>query len=280
MLGHKLVQRLQGRFDVVATVRSEKNLLVLQEHSGNAQLISGVIAEDIETVKRVCREVRPALIVNCIGIVKQLKDAKKPLPSITVNALFPHQLAGFASQAGMRLVHFSTDCVFSGATGNYVEDDLADAEDLYGRTKFLGEVGESHCVTIRSSIIGHELRSHASLIDWLVSQRGKRVSGFARAQYSGLSTLAMADVVTQIACDWPDLSGVWQVSSDPISKFDLLTLVNRVYDLGIEIDRDKEFACDRRLDSSRFRHQTGWRPPSWEQMVIDMHADYLACESR
>ena len=192
-----------------------------------------------------------------------------------MNALLPHQLAEFARAAGARLIHFSTDCVFSGIKGNYAQDDPSDATDLYGRTKSLGEVGAPRCLTIRSSIIGHELRNHTGLIDWFLSQRGGAIRGFTRAVYSGLTTLAMAQVVERSIVDWPDLDGVWQVSSAPVSKYDLLCMVNRIYGLGVRIDRDEDFVCDRSLDSTAFRTRTGWAPPAWETMVQQMHDDYV-----
>jgi dTDP-4-dehydrorhamnose reductase len=165
--------------------------------------------------------------------------------------------------------------VFSGFKGDYTEDDVPDPQDIYGRTKHLGEVAEEGCFTIRSSIVGHELTHHVGLLDWFTQQaKGGRANGFARALYSGLSTSAMADVVESCICDWPHMSGIWHVSSDPISKYDLLCLVNEIYGLGIRVERDTEFTCDRRLNSARFRAHTGWMPPSWRDMVCDMHQDY------
>ena len=216
------------------------------------------------------------MVLNCIGIIKQTKAANDPLPAIAINSLFPHQLARLTSMRGARLFHFSTDCVFSGRRGNYVEDDLPDPVDLYGRSKLLGEVDAPGALTLRMSMVGRELRGHLGLIDWFLSQRGRRVSGYARALYSGLTTIATADLVARLIRAHPQLEGVWQVSGEPISKFDLLAIVNRVYALGIEIVRDETFVCDRRLDSSRFRNATGWRPASWEDMIADMHSEEAA----
>ena len=170
-----------------------------------------------------------------------------------MNALFPHQLARLCGRYDARLIHFSTDCVFSGTRGCYTENDPPDAQDLYGRSKLLGEVVGPGCLTIRSSIIGHELRAGMGLLEWFMAQRGNQVRGFANALYTGLTTPAMSDLVARAASEWPDLDGLWQVASEPISKYDLLGIVNRVYGLGITIERDAEFHCDRRLDGGRFR---------------------------
>ena len=210
-------------------------------------------------------------MLNCIGIIKQSKAASDPLPSIAINSLLPHQLAQMAAARGARLIHFSTDCVFSGRRGNYVEDDEPDPVDLYGRSKLLGEVTAPNGLTLRTSIVGRELREHLGLIDWFLSQRGGRINGYARALYSGLTTLAAADLVAWLIRAHPALQGLWQVSGEPISKFDLLQIVKRVYGLDIEIAPDRHFVCDRRLDSTRFRKHTGWRPPSWDHMIAAMH---------
>ena len=126
---------------------------------------------------------------------------------------------------------------------------------------------------MRTSIVGRELRGHLGLIDWFLSQRGGRINGYVRALYSGLTTLAAADLVAWLIRAHPALQGLWQVSGEPISKFDLLQIVKRVYGLDIDIAPDEQFVCDRRLDSTRFREHTGWRPPSWEDMIAAMHRD-------
>ena len=273
MLGHKLVQRLGTRFEVAGTVRgATADYAGLPALSGT-RLMPGVKAEAPASVVSALDAVEPEAVINCIGVVKQLKEAKDPLTAITVNALFPHQLARFCAERGARLIHFSTDCVFSGRRGNYSEDDVPDPEDLYGRTKLLGEVAGPGCLTLRTSLIGRELRGRTSLIEWFLAQEGGRVQGFARAFYSGLTVNAMADLVAELLTDFPALDGLWHASADPISKYDLLKIVDRIYGLGIMIERDESLFCDRRLDSSRFRAQTGFRPKPWEEMIAEMHAD-------
>jgi dTDP-4-dehydrorhamnose reductase len=215
------------------------------------------------------------VVVNCIGIVKQIDAAKDPTASISINALLPHQIAALCAERGARLIHFSTDCVFSGQAGPYRESDSPDPADLYGRTKLLGEVDRPGCLTLRTSIVGREIHRGTGLLEWFIAQRGGQVRGFRQALYSGLTTGAMTDLLRLLIEEHADLSGVWQVSGDPIDKYSLLCLVNNVYRLGISIDPVDEFRCDRRLDSSRFRTSVGWSPPSWQSMIETMHADPL-----
>lgn len=277
MLGHKLVQRFRRDYETAGTIRdSAPDPALLGVLGAGLPLYCGVSGEDFDTISGAAGDFRPDVIVNAVGIIKQIKEAKAAIPSIRVNSLLPHELAALAEKRGARLIHFSTDCVFSGKGGNYTEEDAADARDLYGRSKLLGEVDGAGALTIRSSIVGRELRGHLSLIDWFLSQRGGRIKGYRRALYSGLTTNAMADLVAWLIAEHAGLSGLWHVSSEPISKYELLGIVNEVYGLGVYIEPDDAFFCDRRLDSSRFRRHTGWQPPSWPDMIRDMHADPTA----
>jgi dTDP-4-dehydrorhamnose reductase len=273
MLGHKLLQRLRTHFEVAGTIREPEPNAELRRVLSNVKLYPEVAANNLASLGRAIDEWGAQVVLNCIGIVKQRPAAKDAIPSIAVNSLFPHQLAQLTTARGAKLIHFSTDCVFSGRHGNYVEDDLPDPIDLYGRSKLLGELATRGTLTLRMSIIGRELRGHLGLIDWFLSQRGCPVKGYAGALYTGLTTIATADLIGQLIRAHPTLEGLWHVSGEPISKFDLLQMVNRVYGLGWEIARDEGFFCDRRLDSSRFRKHTGWHPPSWEEMICSMHSD-------
>jgi dTDP-4-dehydrorhamnose reductase len=233
-----------------------------------------VDAERFDTVVHALEETRPDVVVNCVGVVKQLPLAKDPIVSITVNALLPHLLARACGEAGIRMIHIGTDCVFSGEKGNYLESDLPDATDLYGRTKLLGEIDTPRCVTLRTSIIGHELSRRHGLIEWFLAQEGC-VRGFARAVFSGLPTVELAGIVAERVIPNEGLTGLYHVSTAPISKYDLLRLVMERYGKRIRIDREEAFVCDRSLDSSRFREATGYQPPTWPEMVSRMHADFL-----
>ncbi len=268
MLGHKLVQVLGEAAEVVATVRASRAPAPLDAE----RTLTGVSAEDFDTVVRAVAASRPDVVVNAIGIVKQAAAAKDPLPSLTVNALFPHRLAALCAASGSRLVHVSTDCVFSGTTGGYTEADPPDPPDLYGRSKLLGEVAGPGALTLRTSIVGRELAGASGLVEWFLAQRD-RARGFTRAVFSGLTTLALSEVVAAIVTDHPDLDGLWHVAAAPIDKHTLLTLVRDAYGLPIELEPVAEPAIDRSLDATRFRTATGLEAPSWPDMIERMVAD-------
>lgn len=276
MLGHTLFSMLSGRpeFAVFAAARGTKDPARWFPPGLLQRIRGGVDAERFDTVVRVLEEIRPDVVVNCIGVVKQLPLAKDPIAAITVNTLFPHRLARACGEAGIRMIHISTDCVFSGGKGNYFESDLPDATDLYGRTKLLGEVDTPRCVTLRTSIIGHELSGRHGLVEWFLAQE-ESVRGFARAVFSGFPTVELSGIVAERVIPNEGLTGLYHVSSAPISKYELLRLVMERYGKRIRIERDEAFVCDRSLDSTRFREATGYQPPPWPVMVSRMHADFL-----
>jgi dTDP-4-dehydrorhamnose reductase len=278
MLGSSLLRFLvqQGR-DVFATARDNNTCGTYFRSPLKERVFSPLRADDFTSVQKVLLKYKPDIVINCIGVIKQLPAAKDHLQCIEINALFPHRLAKVCEEIGARLIHISTDCVFSGKKGMYTEDDFPDCDDLYGRTKLLGEVDYPHAVTLRTSIIGHELKSNVSLVDWFLSQEGK-VKGYTKAIYTGFPTVELARIITDYVIPNRELAGLYHVSSDPISKYDLLRLVVKQYNKKIKIEPDGDFFCDRSLDSSRFRATTGYRPPSWEELVTLMHDDFMKIE--
>ncbi|WP_370262356.1 dTDP-4-dehydrorhamnose reductase family protein [Limnobacter sp.] len=270
MLGNavfRLFSQSQG-FETHGTARSTAGLRHFDE-ALRPRIHVGIDVEQQDHLVQLFSRVRPGVVINCIGLVKQLAEAGDPLAALPINALLPHRLARLASLAGARLVHVSTDCVFTGRQGLYKESDAPDALDLYGRSKLLGEVDEPNAVTLRTSIIGHELSSAHSLVGWFLAQEGC-VRGFTRAVFSGLPTVELAKVIRDHVLPRTDLRGLWHVSSEPITKYDLLQLVKRAYGKAIEIVPDKKLVIDRSLDSSRFRAETGWQPANWTELVDSM----------
>jgi dTDP-4-dehydrorhamnose reductase len=276
MLGHKIVQLLQTRMpDTWCTIRDRVTESWMQSidlfHGSN--VIENVDALDLAAVERLLKDCRPKVIVNCIGVIKQRSEAKAAIPSITLNALLPHRLAEVSQRWGGRLIHFSTDCVFSGNRGNYTEDDFPDANDLYGRSKVLGEVSTSNALTLRTSIIGRELSNFKSLLEWFLSQDHRKVTGYTRALYSGVTTNYMAELVARIIEDQPMLSGLYQVTSPTISKFDLLCLLRDAFGIDMGIVPEDQFFCDRSMNGQKFVEATGYRCPEWPELVRQLAND-------
>lgn len=236
-------------------------------------LLTGIDVLDQDALVAVLSRVKPEVVINCVGLIKHLADAKDPLTALPVNAMLPHRLARLCELSGARLIHVSTDCVFSGRKGGYLESDVSDAEDLYGKSKYIGELHNMpHAVTLRTSIIGHELSSSYALVDWFLSQKGS-VKGYTKAIFSGLPTVELARVMKDIVVPHSSLNGLYHVAADPIAKFDLLGLVAFEYGKQIDIRPEGELVIDRSLDGSRFREATGYVVPSWPELVRMMKAN-------
>jgi dTDP-4-dehydrorhamnose reductase len=256
--------------EVFGTVRTGE----ARRHFGHgiAQgLLNGVDAGNHDSLVRAFATVHPQFVVNCIGLVKQIGGADDPLQAVPINSLLPHRLAALCQAAGARLVHISTDCVFSGSKGDYVETDFADAADLYGRTKLLGELDYPHAITLRTSIIGHELAGSHGLIGWFLAQQGT-VRGFRRAVFSGLPTVELSRLIGEVVLPRPHLHGLYHVAARPINKYDLLRLVADVYGKKIDIVPDDNLVIDRSLNADRFMKATGYIAPLWPELITRMHA--------
>lgn len=275
MLGHQLCFKLKRFGDIFGVFRKPASKYVCYELVDPKNTFGFLDVTDISALRKVLSSVRPQVIVNAVGIVKQRKDAKAAVPSITVNSLLPHMLAGCCAEIDARLIHFSTDCVFSGNRGAYTEADTPDPVDLYGRSKLLGEIDGQGCLTLRTSIIGWELENRAGLLEWFAAQHGRTIEGYRKVIYTGLSTAVMAELVGRLIVEHPKLSGLYHVASAPINKFDLL--MNLAEQLGwrdIAIRAEDQFQCDRSLIGSRFEALTGWRPPSWQEMIAGLAAEW------
>lgn len=270
MLGNAMLRVMseQDNWTVYGTLRSPNP--ALQPLAPKAQLLHGIHADQPDSLLAAFTQSRPQVVINCVGLVKQLASADDPLEAIPINALLPHRLARLCELAQAKLVHISTDCVFSGFKGMYRESDMPDAEDLYGRSKLLGEVSDRHAITLRTSIIGHELSRDHGLIGWFLSQQG-RVKGYTEAIFSGLPTCELARVVRDHVIPNIDLHGLYHVAAEPISKHDLLQIVNRIYGKALQIEPDDSVKINRSLDASRFKEATGYVAPVWPDLIAQMH---------
>jgi len=322
MLGHKVWQIFRDRFDCRAAMRTRLPLPLFDDE----RVIDGFDAGDFDGVARLVAQVRPEVVVNCIGVVKQLAASLDPVVSITLNALFPHVVARACGEVGARMIHISTDCVFAGKRRSdslvrslvttprhcdserdpgqspsdegysqevglesptyvrptyvrYREDDVPDAADLYGRSKLLGEVTEAQTgvsvphLTIRTSIIGRELRTANGLVEWFLSNRGGSVRGFTRAVFSGVTTSTLAQTLGDVIEHHPDLNGLYHVAGEAITKYDLLVMLNEAFDAGVAITPDDSVVIDRTLDATRFRSATELVPPAWPEMIAALAAE-------
>ncbi|WP_433532419.1 dTDP-4-dehydrorhamnose reductase family protein [Micromonospora sp. CA-263727] len=273
MLGHAVLRELSDapELDVHGLARRIDDRAGWFPERLLARITPAVDATRFAQVRQLVDELRPDVVVNCVGVIKQRPDVQDAVHTVTLNALFPHLLADACAESGSRLIHVSTDCVFSGQRGGYVEDDLPDPPDLYGRSKLLGEATGAAALTLRTSIIGHELTTSRSLVDWFLSQRG-RVRGFTRAIYSGVTTVEFARLLRTVVLPREELTGLYHVAAEPISKYDLLRLVAEVYRWSGELVPDDEFACDRSMRAEALARATGYRPPGWPDMIRAMHA--------
>jgi len=272
MLGNAMVRILSENIDwhVYGTLRSEGSKRFFSDKIAG-QLISGIDVENNDSLMQAFIHSCPDVVINCVGLIKQLADADDPLQAIPINSLLPHRLARLCKLSGARLIHMSTDCVFSGNKGGYLETDPSDAIDLYGKSKFLGEVSYRHSVTLRTSIIGHELQSRHGLINWFLAQ-DKQCKGFTQAIFSGLPTVVLAKIIRDVVIPDEDLSGVYHVASHPISKYNLLKLVADIYGKPIDIEPDDKLKIDRSLNAERFKNKTGYEIPDWPELIKSMHA--------
>ena len=268
MLGHAVMKTLfnpNSDIQVYGAARSSYVRTVLTEIPAD-QFVIGFDAEKTDDLIDIFARIQPDVVVNCIGVVKQLEAATNPLTVLPLNTMLPHRLERLCASAGARLIHISTDCVFSGTRGRYLESDVSDTTDLYGKSKYLGEVTGANSVTLRTSIIGDELNTSHSLIEWFLRQKGD-ISGYTKAIFSGVPTIELARVIRDFVLPNPRLSGLYHVAAAPISKYDLLNLVAQYYGKSIKITPNNSVVIDRSLDGQLFAKETGYHVPDWPQLI-------------
>jgi dTDP-4-dehydrorhamnose reductase len=268
MLGHVLWRACAERFDAYATVRADEPSAEAAEMLDPERIVTGVRVEEPRSIARALEETRADAVVNCIGVVKQAVD--DPAVAIRANALFPHELAAACRERGARLIHVSTDCVFSGQKGGYAEADPPDPVDVYGRSKLLGEVTTPGALTIRTSMIGREIATSHGLLEWFLAQSGGTVRGFTRAVFSGPTTPVLSRAIADVLERHQSLEGLYHLGAEPIDKHELLLLLRDAFEVEVEVEPDESVVIDRSLDSTSFRTATGWSPPSWQEMVAEL----------
>lgn len=274
MLGHQLWRHFSSKFpETYTTIRGACSDYKTDDLLSSNNVIESVDARRFEYLKGVIAGVHPDIILNCIGITKRREEEGNHIDSIILNSLLPHELAEWGESQGAKIVNFSTDCVFDGIQGNYREDSPTNATDLYGKTKALGEILGENLLTIRSSFIGQELQDGTELFEWFLAQT-VTVKGFRNAIYTGLTTIELGRIVERLIVEYPECSGLYQISSTPISKYELLKLIRTKLLLDIEILPDDIYHCDRSLNSEKFRKEFSYSPPPWEDMIAELANDY------
>ena len=273
MIGHKMVQVLGAQnHEIVISVR-EKRELSLKSFSSKPKVFFNNFLK--QNVLNFLDKVNPDVIVNAIGVTIRRGAAENIADTIYLNSFFPHQLSNWALAFKKRLIHFSTDCVFSGSEGSYLEDTTPDALDYYGKTKGLGEINSKSSLTIRSSIIGPELFNKTELFEWIINNKEKEINGFSTVMYSGVTSVYMARLVANLINNHKNLRGIYNIASKPISKFELLHLINDNFDLGLIINDDKTVISNKTLNASKIEKQIGLQPPSWDDLIFELKKDYL-----
>ena len=274
MLGHMLVRVLSEHHQVIGTTSSQyDSKSPLARILEKANWIDHVDVRNWQTVESAINHVKPNVLINCVGVIKQKMDSGNVMDAILINSLIPHQLAATCEKLDIRFIHFSTDCVFEGTPGIKYTSYTPNATDLYGTTKRLGEVNYAPAITLRTGFVGRQLSGAEGLFEWVLSQKGKAVSGYQNAIYSGLTTMALSRVIKQVIEVQPTLSGLYQVASNRINKFDLITQLNESLHLDLSIAKNTEFMCDRSMDGPEFTNLTNIQIPSWEEMLTEFAAD-------
>jgi dTDP-4-dehydrorhamnose reductase len=273
MIGHKMVQVLGAQnHEIVISIR-EKRALSLKSFSSKPKVFFNDFLKD--NIIDFLDKVNPDVIVNAIGVTIRRGAAENIADTIYLNSFFPHQLANWSDIHNKRLIHFSTDCVFSGFEGSYSEDSTPNALDYYGKTKGLGEVNSKSSLTIRSSMIGPELFNKTELFEWIINNKEKEINGFLRVMYSGVTTVYMARLIADLIENHKNLSGIYNIASNPISKFELLHLINENFNLGLFINKDQSITSNKTLDASKIENELGIKSPSWNELIIELKKDYM-----
>ena len=273
MIGHKMDQVLSVQnHEIVISIREKKDLTLKSISSKSKVFFNDFLKDNILDF---LVKVNPDVIINAIGVTIRRGVNENISDAIYLNSLFPHQISSWALAFKKRLIHFSTDCVFSGSEGSYLEDATPDALDYYGKTKGLGEVNSKSSLTIRSSMIGPELFNKTELFEWIINNKEKEINGFSTVMYSGVTTVYMARLLADLIDNHKNLCGIYNIASKPISKFELLHLINDNFDLGLIINDDKTVISNKTLNASKIEKEIGLLTPSWDELIFELKKDYM-----
>ena len=277
MIGHKMYQTISKiHKDTWVTLRKSLTSYSYSEIYNPAKVIDNIDLINFQTISNQLNKINPDIVVNACGITIRRGIETLKSNSIILNSALPHFLNEWVTSNNKRLIHFSTDCVFTGAKGDYLDNDNKDACDLYGSTKSMGEVIDSkYAITLRGSMIGSELENKTELFEWFLKQKNKKIKGFNKVIYSGVTTTKMAEIVLKLIDQFPNLSGVYNISSKPISKFELLKLWNKLFDIDANIEIDNSYTSNKNLISDNFYRTISMEQPDWVELSSQLNIDNL-----
>lgn len=274
MIGHRVLLEANSQFGTEVYGATRRSLDVfLGNKAFGSNLVENIDVLDWASLENLLHSIRPDVIVNAVGLTLRREKISDLSYAMEINSLYPHKLSNWAAANKSRVIHFSTDCVFGGESGHYTELSLPTAKDNYGKTKFLGEITNNSSLTLRFSCIGQELDVKSELLEWFLAQKGKAIRGFTRAMYSGVTSLVVARETCRIISDFKDLTGLYQISSEPISKYDLLLLAKKHFNIDIKIEAFEGFISDKTLVSEKYSAKTGFKCQSWEAMMQELAND-------
>ena len=270
MIGHKMAQSLNDKNGLEIILNSRSNSKILSQLYPKCKIYENDFLKD--DINNLLDIVHPDFIINAVGITirRGVEDFKK---ASLINSIFPHKIDNWASKFDKKLIHFSTDCVYSGNKGNYLDSDIPDAEDNYGKSKASGEISSENTLTIRSSMVGREIFNKTELLEWVVSNKNKKINGYENVIYSGVTTLWMSKTIVKIIKELPELNGIYNISSEPISKYDLISKINKHFKLNIDIEADRSFFSNKSLNSNKFFLKSKIKKPDWDEMLINLYND-------
>ena len=277
MLGHKLFSYLQKQntYELYATTTTNFEI----EHPNfkivNKKNIFFSKTQNIDFFKKKITDIKPDLVINCIAILKESFFYLNPLKFIEINTVLPLQISELSKIFGFRFIHFSTDILYADTNKLSCENDKITLEGPYAASKFLGEVKNNNSLTIRTSIIGHQLNNKNSLVEWFLSYRGETVNGYSNVIYSGLPTTEISKIIHEKIIPNVNLKGIINISSNPISKFELLKKIKKYYNKKVKINIDNSAISNRSLDSNLFSNKTGYLAPDWDVLVKEMFNDFI-----
>jgi dTDP-4-dehydrorhamnose reductase len=272
-LGHKIAQELiKDKRNVIFGTYNDKNKFF--RLNSYLSFVSFHQTLDISAIFNLIRTENFDYVINCSGIIKQ-KIINQDI-YFKINTILPKKISKIASIGKFYFIHFSTDCVFNGKIGNYTELDIPDANDLYGKTKILGEpdLKLRNCLTFRTSFIGHEINHNFSLLNWFVFNKRKKIYGFQKCFFSGVTNLEISKIIRKLIKNNKFIEGIFNLSGISINKFQLLNLINRKYQLKKIIIRKNYPIINRTLSNKKFQKFFKYKEKKWPKLLNELFIDY------